>query len=507
MSVEELRLPRWRVVQWFGAAVAVLFAVAVLGLVLGLLALDRLGEARRLVVDRIDPALVSALRMSNALLDEETGVRGFTLAGDATFLAPYTRGRGEENTARRQLRRLVPEIDPRVISALAAVTRSADAWRRDYAAPIIADVRAGRRSTFTPADQARGKVGFDRVRSDLDVLTGSLRRERVGARAELSRAADQVQAIFIAFGVLLLVAVVGVAWLLRQVIVAPLGRLAARVREVAAGDFGRRVEGDGALEVVELAADVDAMRVRIVTERDELARSNAELEQFAYVASHDLQEPLRKVASFSQMLQRRYAGQLDERADTYIEFAVDGAKRMQDLINDLLAFSRVGRLTEPEVVVDAGALVEQAVATLETVIEETGATVEVGPLPEVRGEPALLRLVFQNLIGNGLKFRGEAPPRVTVACERDGDAWRFTVADNGIGIEPEYADRIFVIFQRLHPRTSYDGTGIGLAMCRKVIEYHGGRIWLDTGYEGGAAFHFTLPVIPEDPDEEEPDSS
>jgi len=180
---------------------------------------------------------------------------------------------------------------------------------------------------------------------------------------------------------------------------------------------------------------------------------------------------------------------------------------MQELINDLLAFSRVGRLTEPEVVVDAAVLVEQAVATLEGVIEETGATVEVGPLPEVRGEPALLRLVFQNLIGNGLKFRGEAPPRVTVACERDGAAWRFTVADNGIGIEPEYADRIFVIFQRLHPRTSYDGTGIGLAMCRKVIEYHGGRIWLDTEHEGGAAFHFTLPAIDEDPDEEEPDPS
>jgi light-regulated signal transduction histidine kinase (bacteriophytochrome) len=247
------------------------------------------------------------------------------------------------------------------------------------------------------------------------------------------------------------------------------------------------------------------MRLHIVGEldtlrqvHDELERSNRELEQFAYVASHDLQEPLRKVASFCQLLERRYKGQLDERADQYIGFAVDGAKRMQVLINDLLAFSRVGRLTREQVVVDCGEIAAQAVANLGPAIEETGAEIEVGPLPSVRGEPALLAAVFQNLLGNAVKFHGDQPPRVTLTAVRDNDSWTFTCADNGIGIEPEYADRVFVIFQRLHPKDAYPGTGIGLAMCRKIIEYHGGRIWLDTDADRGTVFRFTLPVVEEE---------
>jgi light-regulated signal transduction histidine kinase (bacteriophytochrome) len=275
------------------------------------------------------------------------------------------------------------------------------------------------------------------------------------------------------------------------------------VRRVAGGDFRQRVEADGAREVVELGEDVEAMRRRIVAElealgatRDDLERSNAELEQFAYVASHDLQEPLRKVASFTQMLARRYEGQLDDKADQYIGFAVDGAKRMQDLINDLLAFSRVGRITEEPAEVDTRLLVERARAALAARLEDTDGTIVVeGELPVVLGEASLLALVFQNLIGNALKFRSDEPPIVRVRADRDGDFWQFTVADNGIGIEPEYADRIFIIFQRLHPRTSYEGTGIGLAMCRKVVEYHGGRIWLDTTTHEGSTFHFTLPVM------------
>ena len=248
------------------------------------------------------------------------------------------------------------------------------------------------------------------------------------------------------------------------------------------------------------------MRARIVAElaalqeaEADLRRSNTELEQFAYVASHDLQEPLRKVASFCQLLQQRYGGQLDARADQYIGFAVDGATRMQDLINDLLAFSRVGRLEQqPQTEVDTDALVARARADLERAIEENDATVVVeGPLPTVHGDPSLLRTVFQNLIGNAIKFRREdEPPRVELSAVRDGEFWRFRCADNGIGIDAEYAERIFVIFQRLHPRSQYDGTGIGLAMCRKIVEYHGGRMWLETdnGSGPGSTFYFTLPA-------------
>jgi len=237
-----------------------------------------------------------------------------------------------------------------------------------------------------------------------------------------------------------------------------------------------------------------------ITERKqrmlEVERSNEELQHFAYVASHDLQEPLRKVTSFCQMIERRYSGQLDERGEQYIAFAVDGAKRMQALINDLLAFSRVGRIERPRELVDLDDLVAHATSVLSLAIEETGATVEVrGDLPEVYGERSLLGLVLQNLISNAIKFHGDEPPVVHVSARRDGGRWELSVADNGIGIDAEYADRIFVIFQRLHAREVYAGTGIGLTMCRKVIEYHGGQIWLDLSQNGaGSTFRFTLPI-------------
>jgi len=248
----------------------------------------------------------------------------------------------------------------------------------------------------------------------------------------------------------------------------------------------------------QILAELSALRAasdRLDQQAQELERSNAELEQFAYVASHDLQEPLRKVASFTQLLERRYKGQLDGRADQYISFAVDGAKRMQGLINDLLAFSRVGRLPQEHVDVDAGDLVAQALGNLSLVIEETGTEVTVDELPRVYGDVSLLTGVFQNLISNAVKFRGDGPARIHVGVRDARDQCEFSVTDNGIGIEPEYAERIFVIFQRLHSKDAYPGTGIGLALCLKIVEYHGGRIWLDTDATGtaGTTFRFTLP--------------
>jgi light-regulated signal transduction histidine kinase (bacteriophytochrome) len=297
----------------------------------------------------------------------------------------------------------------------------------------------------------------------------------------------------------------------------PLERLATHARTVARGDLEHRLAGEGPADVVGLADDVDSMRVRILADLEEversrrrleeqarelqvkardLERSNAELEQFAYVASHDLQEPLRKVASFCQLLQRRYEGQLDERADQYIEFAVDGAKRMQSLITDLLAFSRVGRSGTEMVEVELATVVDTALANLTRRVEDTDARIDVGPLPTIEGEPVLLTAVFQNLVGNALKFHGEEPPVVRVRAERTGSEWTISCEDEGIGIDAQYADRIFAIFQRLHPKETYEGTGIGLALCRKIVEHHGGRIWLDTQAERGTTFRFTLPVDP-----------
>jgi signal transduction histidine kinase len=385
------------------------------------------------------------------------------------------------------------------------VEAAARAWQSGYAVPTIALVRSDPAAARRPASVGAGEGRSDSFRSALGQLQGGLLSARQAARARLDANASAVGWWVLGTGLLVLVSVALVAYTLRRQLVQPVRRLASGVRRVAEGDFSQEVAGSGAQEIVDLGHDVNVMRARIVAELDalqsaqaDLQRSNAELEQFAYVASHDLQEPLRKVASFCQLLQQRYGGQLDERADQYIGFAVDGARRMQDLINDLLAFSRVGRMEQPHVDVDCGVIVERVRGDLSRTIEESGATVEVeGTLPTVHGDAGLLRLVFQNLLANAIKFRGQAAPRVTLSAEADGDFWRFRCADNGIGIDPEYAERIFVLFQRLHPRTQYEGTGIGLAMCRKIVEYHGGRMWLDAGRTAlgsGSTFLFTLPA-------------
>jgi PAS domain S-box-containing protein len=225
-----------------------------------------------------------------------------------------------------------------------------------------------------------------------------------------------------------------------------------------------------------------------------LESSNAELEQFAYVASHDLQEPLRMVASYTQMLARRYRGKLDADADEFIGYAVDGATRMQALINDLLAYSRVGTRGHPLEPTDTAAIVDRVISDLDFTIKESRAAVERGPLPVVLGDSVQLGQLFQNLISNAIKFHGQQAPEVHVTATREGSSWRFAVQDNGIGLDPAYAERIFVIFQRLHTRAEYPGTGIGLAICKKIVERHGGRIWVESEPGAGTTFYFTLPA-------------
>lgn len=229
----------------------------------------------------------------------------------------------------------------------------------------------------------------------------------------------------------------------------------------------------------------------------ELKRSNAELEQFAYVASHDLQEPLRMVANFVELLAARYKGKLDERADKYIGFASDGARRMQRLITDLLAYSRVGTQGKPLVTVDTAAVLARVLHGLGPMIRESGAEIEAGALPPVAGDETQLGQLFQNLISNAIKFRGEAAPRIAIAATREGQFWQFSVADNGIGIDKAHAGRIFQMFQRLHARAEIEGSGIGLALAKRIVERHGGTIDFDSAPGEGTVFRFTLEAVPE----------
>ncbi len=226
----------------------------------------------------------------------------------------------------------------------------------------------------------------------------------------------------------------------------------------------------------------------------ELKRSNEDLERFAYVASHDLQEPVRMVASYCELLQRRYEGRLDDDADEFIDFAVDGAKRMQQLINDLLNYSRVGSHRKAFEPTDMNVVFRKVSRNLETTIDEAGGTVTAERLPLVMADGAQMQRLLQNLIGNAMKYRSDQPPSVRIWAEQEGNNWTFSVQDNGIGLNPQYKDRIFQIFQRLHRREEYPGTGVGLAICKKIVECHDGRIWVESSEGHGATFRFTLPV-------------
>jgi signal transduction histidine kinase len=507
---------QWRLSRIIGVSVLVMALFSVLSAIFVGMALANLAQARDQVVNQVDPAIQQSLRLDAAFLDQETGVRGYALSGQFDFLTPYTAGLATQRDAVDQLNGLLVNL-PTAATDLRLVLSRAAAWRSGYAQPTIDKVD----TTKAPVPGSAADLGtasFGSLRAAVGTLQHDLGLAHRQAITALNGAADRVDTVCVVLGAVLVLIIVALALALRSAAIRPLARLGGQVRMVAGGDFDHVVAPNGPREVRELARHVNAMRERILQElssaraahsvldarTQDLQRSNAELEQFAYVASHDLQEPLRKVASFCELLQRRYGGRLDERADQYIGFAVDGAKRMQVLINDLLAFSRVGRITGDRRPVPANALMDQAKTNLADALERTGATVEVGDLPVVLAEAPLLTAVFQNLLSNALKFHGDRPPHVTVAARRDGPDWEFSFADTGIGIDAGYAERIFIIFQRLHPKDEYPGTGIGLAMCRKIIEYHGGRIWLDNSAEVGSRFLFTLPALPttEDPEDD-----
>lgn len=490
-----------------GLGAAVLAVVVSLVLGTSAWAYYRQASARDHLVDVVDKARLAAQTLLSDYVNQESGVRGYILTSQTSFLQPWYQGLVAAKADRAQLGHLEAN-DPTSDVLLAGVDRAAARWQRQFADPAVAATRRGSRAYDSTSALDQGKRDFDSLRRRFAALDNALDRSQAASQAALAHNQDLVEALFTALVLALLLAAILSAWALRSWVTRPIRLLRSDVRAVAGGSLDHEVSSTGPPDLADLAADVEAMRERIVAQvrslvsaRDdltdvntELTRSNQELEQFAYVASHDLQEPLRKVVSFCQLLSERYEQQLDDRGRQYIAFAVDGATRMQSLINDLLAFSRVGRTTAAFGDVDLEVAAGNALGNLDTAIKENAAVVTVGPLPVVKGDLALLTALFQNLIGNAIKFNKSGLPVVKVSARRDGDQWEVAVEDNGIGIEARFADRIFVIFQRLHGRSEYSGSGIGLALCKKIVEFHSGHISLDTSYSPGARILVSLPA-------------
>lgn len=490
------------------AAFAITAIIALVSLVLVAWTFQRQVDARNQVLDHVDPAAIEARDLFGALIDQETGIRGYALSRDEQFLVPYETGQQAERASTRRLRALIAGDASleRLVTDIGTMARS---WRNQSAVPLIGVVRE-KRTVQNTAVLDRSKRQFDEVRLSYARLGAALAADRRSALDEISSRTTQVVVLAAAVLALLVACVVVILIGLRRLVLAPIDRLAVDARAVTAGDIEHPITPSGPHELAALGTDLEAMRTRIVedlatveearAELDrqarELTRSNTELEQFAYVASHDLQEPLRKIASFCQLLEERYGDELDERGRQYLDFAVDGAKRMQQLILDLLTFSRVGRSGDELVMVDLRTAAAEAADNLEHAITERGSVLDIGDLPTVRGDPVLLTSLFQNLLSNSIKFNDSVPRRISLTARPTADGWELACADNGIGIEPQHAERVFVIFQRLHGRDVYGGTGIGLALAHKIVSYHGGTIWLDEHATEGTTIRWTMPTNP-----------
>ncbi|MGW4463064.1 sensor histidine kinase [Micromonospora sp. NPDC004704] len=496
----------------------------VVGSVLALLAVGEalVANANRNHLDTLltktGPLRTDAESLPTALVNQQTAVRGFAVSGDRADLAPYEDGLKQESLLITRMDALLDD-HPEIRQQLHLVRDQAAQWRTDVAVPIISATTTGGPSAGQPLVNERGRQQFDTLRASTERLQDLILDLRNEVATKARKTGNTLVLLLILAAVVVILAGVALLVSLNRAVIGPVTRLAEQVRAVAQGDYQRDIEQVGPPELALLAADVDAMRRKIAADlaevreartriewvnsqlqkqAEELVRSNRDLEQFAYVASHDLQEPLRKVASFCQLLQRRYAGQLDERADQYIAFAVDGAQRMQRLINDLLAFSRIGRLTTGFVEVDLNQVMSDVAGQTEAARQYAGGELTWSDLPVVLGEEPLLTNLLANLVSNSFKFRRpDVPPKVRISARRVDNEWEISCEDNGIGIEAEFVDKIFVIFQRLHSKDAYPGTGIGLAIVKKIVEYHGGRIWVDLDAVEGTIIRFTLPVTVE----------
>jgi signal transduction histidine kinase len=426
-------------------------------------------------VNRSQQILQKLENILSSVTDAETGQRGYLLTGRESYLEPYNLA---INTVDRQIAAL----------KTLAVTDPPQQQQLFILEPLIAKkfaelqktISLRRNKEFEAAIQVvltdQGKELMDRIRTALQQLQGQQYEQLQTWLKQKQEEAQRVQLMFVVGIVLNLMAFYLVYRAIQQ-------------------EMTERRQAEASLRQLheQLEAKVQERTAELKEANTNLLYSNRELEQFAYVASHDLQEPLRAVNSYAQLLGRKYQGNLDAKADKYLGYIMEGATRMQQLINDLLDFSRVGTRGKELKPTACEAILSRVLENLQVAIAESQVLVTHDPLPTVMGDETQLNQLFQNLIANAIKFRREEPPRVHVSTEQRENEWVFGVRDNGIGMEPEYFDRIFTIFQRLHSRAEYPGTGIGLAVCKKIVERHGGRIWVESELGVGTTFYFTIP--------------
>lgn len=456
-----------RIIAGFGVALALLICVGILSywsVVQNANERQWVGHTH-LVLEKLDA-------LSANLIDAETGERGYLLTGKESYLAPYNGAASKLRENSKDLRQMTADnpvqqrtldgLETVMAARLAILQHEIDIRRQAglaAAAHFVAE-SSGKQET----GQARMEIAAMRQEEDHLLVQRSLGVERTSLRTRVVIITGN------ALAVLLL--------------------LSAGI--VVQREMVRRKDAEDEIRL--LNVDLERRVEELAKSMKDLARSNSELQQFAYVASHDLQEPLRMVASFTQLLGKRYKEKLDDDARDFINYAVDGATRMQTLITDLLSYSRVGTQGKPLESTQCDEVLDRVLSNFKLAVKESGAVITRDPLPTVMADALQLGQLFQNLIANAIKFHGEGSPSVHVSAERRGGDWEISVRDNGIGISQEYADRIFVIFQRLHTKTEYPGTGIGLAICKKIAERHGGRIWVEPSPGGGSTFRFSIPA-------------
>jgi signal transduction histidine kinase len=428
------------------------------------------------------------VRLSSLLQEVEAAERAFLQTGDVAMLQSYEAARDQLERDLQQTRQLTrgDVAEEHRLQELERLIRQ----RIDIAASAV---RSAQQAGAPAAQQEIASGEGLQVTESIRRVAGELQdeqRDLLAVRAEAARtsAATISYAVQVGFGVAL--AAVAFAF--------SVARRANRDLTLRVDEATTQLQSSLSSlreSEAELRQARDELERRVIERTEELERSNGELEQFAYVASHDLQEPLRAISGCVQIIERRYDAQLDAKGHELIGHTVAGVARMKELIDGLLAYSRVNRVGGEVEALSSSSIIDAAVLQLESAVAESGAEIARGDLPMVVGNRGQLIQLFQNLLGNALKYRGDVAPRISVSATAKGGMWDFAVRDNGIGIEPQYFERVFSIFQRLHTRDEYPGTGIGLALCKKIVERAGGVIWIESEPGSGSTFHFTLPQV------------